>query len=128
MGWGQVKKLFWDLPMKTINFGFGSTALTFCFKFGYMRGLFCAFSGLLGLSFWPFGVIFWVKVWFKNIFGNYLCRQSTLVLEIQPSLFVFISAKFWAFFALFWLFGAIFRVQKLFGTCLHRLTTFTLEV
>ena len=48
LGWGPVKKLFWDLPMKTINFGFGSTALTFCFKFGYILGPFCIFLGHLG--------------------------------------------------------------------------------
>ena len=54
---------------------------------------------------WPYGDIFlalrgyfWVGVWFfKNSFGTYLCRQSTLVLEIQLYLFVFDLAKFWAF-------------------------------
>ena len=30
-GWGQVQKLFWDLPKYTINFGFGCTAPFFCF-------------------------------------------------------------------------------------------------
>ena len=31
--WGsdQVQKLFWDLPSQQINFGFGSTAISFCF-------------------------------------------------------------------------------------------------
>ena len=48
LGCGPVKKTFWDLPMKTINFGFGSTALTFCFKFGYILGPFCIFLGHLG--------------------------------------------------------------------------------
>ena len=27
---------------------------------------------------------FWAGVRFKNFFGTYLCRQSTLVLEVQP--------------------------------------------
>ena len=35
------------------------------------------------------------------IFRTYLCRKSTLGLEVQPNLFVFDSAKFGAFFALF---------------------------
>ena len=34
LGWGPVQKLFWDLPMLTINFGFGSPALTFWFSLG----------------------------------------------------------------------------------------------
>ena len=29
--WGQVQKFFWDLPVYTIDFGFGSTTLSFCF-------------------------------------------------------------------------------------------------
>jgi len=29
LGWRQVPKIFWDLTMQTINFGFGSTALSF---------------------------------------------------------------------------------------------------
>ena len=33
---------------------------------------------------------------FKNIFGTYLCSQSTLVSEVQPYLFAFTSAKFGA--------------------------------
>ena len=42
--------------MSTINFGFGSTALTFCFKFGHILGLFCTFLGPLGLFFGPLGL------------------------------------------------------------------------
>ena len=45
---------------------------------------------------------------------------------------VLITVKFGAIFALFGLFGAIFgvgvRFKNFFGTCLHRLTTFILEV
>ena len=56
------------------------------------------FFGLFG----PFGAIcrVWVKP--KNFFGTYLCRQSTLVLEVQPYLFVFNLATFRTLFALFW--------------------------
>ena len=55
-----------------------------------------------------------------------------MVLEAQPYLFAFASAKFRAFFALFGPLGAIFgvevRFKNIFGTYLHRLTTFILEV
>ena len=61
------------------------------------------FVGLLGLFFWS-------RSGSKN-FGTFLCRQSTLVLEILPYLFVYKSAKF---LALFGPFGAIFRVWIMF--------------
>ena len=50
-----------------------------------------------GVIFWSFGAIFGVGVRFKNIFGTYLCSQSTLVLVVQPYLFAFTLAKFGAF-------------------------------
>ena len=71
-------------------------------------GPFCTFWALR--FFWSVGAIFGVKVRFKNIFGTYMCIQSTLVLEVPPYLFVFASAIFGAFFALFWLFWLIFGV------------------
>ena len=61
------------------------------------------FFALFGL----FGAIFGVGIRFKNIFGNYLCRQSTLFLKVQPYLFAFNSATFGASFALFGPLGAI---------------------
>ena len=60
-------------------------------------GAFLHFFGPLGAIFLPFGAYCVVGVRFKNIFGTYLCRQPTLVLEILPYLFVFYSAKFGAF-------------------------------
>ena len=118
--------------MQTINFSFGSTALCFCFKFGQMLGLFHFLNSSGLLFFLPVGAVFGVEVRLENIFGTYKCRLSIFVLEVQPYLFVFHSAKFWAFFALFGLLGAIFgvgvRFKNFFGTCLHRLTTFILEV
>ena len=48
---------------------------------------------------------------FKNFFETYLCRESTLVLEIQFILFIFDSAKFGTFCAFFWPFRAIFGVR-----------------
>ena len=90
------------------------------------------FFGPFGTFFWSFGAIFGVGVRFKNIFGTYSFSQSNLILELQPYLFDFTSAKFGAFFALFGPLGAIFgvevRFKNIFGTYLHRLTTFILEV
>ena len=48
----------------------------------------------------------------KTIFGTYLCSQSTLVLEVQPYLFVFNLAKFGAFFALLGPFVAILELES----------------
>ena len=58
-------------------------------------------------AFWHFldpfgGAILVVVVRFKNLFGTYLCKQSTLVLEVQPYLIVFASATFWVSISLFW--------------------------
>ena len=73
-----------------------------------------------------------VGVRLKNIFGTYLCRQSTLVLKLQPYLNVFNLAKFGAFLELFGPFGAIFgvwvRFKNFFGTYLCRHSTLVLEV
>ena len=44
----------------------------------------------------PRGILFGFGVRFKDFFGTNLCRQSTLVLEVQPYLFVINSATFWA--------------------------------
>ena len=51
-----------------------------------------------------------------------------MVLEGQPYLFAFTLGKFGALFALFGPLGAIFgvevRLKNIFGTYLHRITTF----
>ena len=62
--------------------------------------------------FWSFGAIFGVGVRFKNIFGTYLCSQSTLVLEVQPYLFAFTSAKFWAFLPFLDLWGLFLGLRS----------------
>ena len=104
----------------------------FLFSIWPHLGPFLHFFGTFGAIFWPFGAYCVVGVRFKNIFGTYLCRKSTLVLEIQPYLFVYNLAKFGAFFTFFGPFEAIFGVgvkfKKKFETYLHRLTTFILEV
>ena len=92
--------------------------------------LFWALRGYFFGPSWPFGAIFVVGVRLKNIFGTYLCRQSTLVLKLQPYLYVFNSAKFGALYSLFGPFRAIFGVgvkfKNFFGAYLHRLTTLLL--
>ena len=52
--------------MQTINFGFLSTALSVCFQFSNILGLFCTFFGPFGLSFWPFWANLWGGVRFKT--------------------------------------------------------------
>ena len=74
-GRGQVQKHFWNLLMQTINFCFGSIAISFCFNFGQILGLFTLFG--------PFGAIFGVGVRFKNFFGTCLHRLTTFILEVQ---------------------------------------------
>ena len=120
--------------MYTINFGFVSTELSFVFKSATFGPL-LHFLGPFGLSFLGFGAFFGVGVRFKNIFGTYLCRQSTLVLKVQPYLLVFNFAAYWASFALFLgslglsygplglfygpsrlLFGAVSGSKAIFGT------------
>ena len=48
--WGQVQKLFLDLPMKTINLAFGSTALSFVVNPAIFGASFAVFG--------PLGAIF----------------------------------------------------------------------
>ena len=104
----------------------------FVFNLTAFGASFALFWALRGYLFGTFGAFFGVRARLKNIFGTYLCCQSTLVLEVQPYLFVFNLAKFGAFFALLGPFGAIFgvrvRFKNLFGTYLHGLTTSILEV
>ena len=103
-----------------MNFGFGSTAISCVFNIATFGASFALFFYLWDYFFWFFWATFEFGVRFKNNFGNYLCRQSTLVLDMQPYLFVFNSPKFGAFLALFEPFGAIFGVQfkfkNFFGT------------
>ena len=44
-GWSLFQKLFSNIPIETMNFGFGSTTLPFCFRFSYILGLFLHFLG-----------------------------------------------------------------------------------
>ena len=60
---------------------------------------------------WPSELFLGLGVMFKSFFGTYLCRQSTLGLEVQLYLIVLNSAKFGAIFALFRPFEAIFLAR-----------------
>ena len=62
--------------------------------------------------FCPLGLFLGVWVRFKNILRTYQCRQSTLVLEVQPYLFVYISANFGAFFHFLGLSGLFFGLRS----------------
>ena len=86
----EIETWNWNLKLK---FCFGSTALSFCFSLGQILGLFALFG--------PFGAIFGVNFRVKINFWTYLCRQSTMVFEVQPYLFVFALATFEDSFALF---------------------------
>ena len=70
------------------------------FLFWKCSPIFCKIWDNFAL-FGPFGAIFLVVVRFRNFFGTYLCRQSTLVFDVQPFHFVFNSDTFGATFALF---------------------------
>ena len=94
-GRGHVQKQFWNLLMHTIKFCFGSAALSFSFEFGQVWGLFAHFGSFGTIRFGPLGAIFGVRVRFKNIFGTHLCRQSILVLEVQPYLLFLIRRNLW---------------------------------
>ena len=73
------------------------------YLFALTSAKFGAFFALFG----PLGAIFVVEVRFKNIFGTYLCSQSTLVLEVHSYLFAFTSAKLGTFLP-FLGFGGLF--------------------
>ena len=90
-GWDQV---FLEPSNVDYQFFFWNAALSVCFilaKFGACVGC------------------FGVGVSLKHFFGTHLCRQSTLVLDVQPHLFVFnlttfgagASCTFWAIWAYF---------------------------
>ena len=57
-----------------LTIGFGSTALSFCFEFSQIWGYFC--------TFWAFWGYIWGWVRLKKIFGTYLHRLATFILEV----------------------------------------------
>ena len=93
--------------MSTINFGFGCTALTFCFKFGHILGLFCTFFGPFGLFFGLFGLFLELgsgsKTFLEHTYVvNQLCfwkYSPIFLLLLRPNL-----GPFLPFLGLWWLF------------------------
>ena len=68
--------------MLTTNFGFGSTALYFCFDHSQIWGHFC--------TFWAFRGYFWGWGQVQNVFGTYLPRLTTF---LRPAILDFESAS-----------------------------------
>jgi len=101
--WVRFKNFF-----RTINFGFGSTALTFGFKFGHILGLFCTFLGPLGQYFGPLGLF--LESGFSG--SKTFLEPNSVVNQLW---FWKYSPIFWLLlwptlgpFCPFWAFGAIF--------------------
>ena len=72
--------------------------------------------------------IFWIWNQVQKLFPTYVHRLLTLILKVHPYLFVYNSAQFGTFWALFRAWLAILevpiRLKHFFWTCLHRLVTF----
>ena len=126
-GWGPVQKLFFDLPMQTINFGFGRTALTFCFKFDHILGLFCTFLSPLGLF-----LALWSYFWGRDQVQNTFLEPTNvdyhfLFWKCIPIFLFFIQPNFGPF-CTFWALRGYFQgwgqVQNLFLDLLTQTNNF----
>ena len=96
-GWGQVQTLFCNIPIQTINFGFGSTALSFALILSY-----------LGPLFGPFGAIFGLGSGSKNFLGPTYLDNQLWFWKYSPN-FWFLFGHIWGLFCPFFeTFGAIF--------------------
>ena len=71
LGWGPIKNFFWDLPIKTINFGFQSSPISFVFKLATF-GASLHFYGPFGFFSPLVGAIFVVGLRFKKRFLSLL--------------------------------------------------------
>ena len=136
---GSGSKPFWNVFMYTINLGFESKALFFVFNFAEFRASFALFWAFLGylMVLWAYFMALWDYYSGRCQVQNQFLELTNEVNQLWfwkycPIFFVFNSAKFGTFFALLRPFGAIFgvgvRFKNFFGTYLHRLTTFILEV
>ena len=93
--------------MQTINFGFGSTALTFCFKVGNILGLFCTFLGPLGLFFGTLGLFLGSKSDSKTILKPTNVDYQFLFWKYSP-IFLFLIRPNFGPFCTFWALRGIF--------------------
>ena len=92
MGRVRFKNIF-EIIDVDYKFLFWKCSPIFSFQFGPIRDIFLLFG--------PFRAIFEVVVRFKNFFGTYLCRQISLVFELQPFLFIFKLTTFSGLFCIF---------------------------
>ena len=103
----------------------------FLFLFGQILGLFALFGPFGGIFFACWGN-FWDQGQVQKYFWNLLMQCINFCFGITGLSLCFSFDQILGLFALFGLFGAIFgvgvRFKNFFGTCLHRLTTFILEV
>jgi len=127
----RFKNFFGTYLCKKINFGFGSTALSFCINRSHFGPLF-HFFGSFGAIFWPVGAFFGVGVRIKNIFQSLLMLTINFGFGSTPLSFCFEFSQIWGHFWIFWAFWGYFwgwgQVQNFFETYLNILTTFILEV
>ena len=114
LGFGSGSKTFLGPTYVDNQLWFWKQNPIFLFFIWPHLGNFCTF-------FWPFGTIFlalWSYFWgrdqIQKQFLKPTCSQLILVLEVQPYLFVFNSAKFRAFFALLVLFLGLGSGSKTF--------------
>ena len=128
MGRGQVQKHFWNFECRLSISVLEVKPYLFVLNLATFWASFFTFFGPFQAIFWSFGAFFGVGVRLKNIFGTYLCSESTLVLEVQPIFLLLLRPNLGPFSPLGTIFGVEVRFKNIFGTYLHRLTTFILEV
>ena len=131
MGFRSGSKTFLEPANVDYQFLFWKYSPIFLFLIQPNVGPFCTFWAPLGYFFGPLGLFLGSRSGSKtfleptNIDCQYLFGRYSRI-------FLFLFGQILGLFALFGLFGAIFgvgvRFKNFFGTCLHRLTTFILEV
>ena len=116
VGVRAVYYISWNYSCRFLAFRFESIAQFYCLKLSSICSLIS-----------PFWTIFEVGIRLKYFFETYTYRLSTLVLEVQPYIFVSNLAPLGAFWALFGSCNAVFgipiRFKNFFGICFHRLIT-----
>ena len=133
-------KTFLELIYEDKQRRFWKYSLIFLFSisphFGPLLHFFGAFRGYL-MVLWGYFMALWDYYWWRCQVQNQFLELTNEVNQLWfwkycPIFFVFNSAKFGTLFALLRPLGAIFgvgvRLKNFFGTYLHRLTTFILEV
>ena len=114
--------------MQTINFCFESTAISFCFKFSQIWGLFSLFESFGVIFCGPLGLFLGSRSGSKTFSEPTNVDYQFLFWKYSPIFLFFYSAKFWAFFCTFWALRGYFwgwgKVQKLFWDLLIQANNF----